>query len=174
MERRGLASATPRTSPKLALRKGCLCLGTEALTQQNPCQAVLVLDAGRLRVAVAPHCWRSWRVARRGLVDLEASDIAARRKERGEMQWMDLLTWSNLKCEKNTPFTLPVLSKTFNSRKRSRTSKVVTLRCLHTTNNNWAAISEGVSCTTLFSWPVFPCPHPWAIWFKPGPAGIQS
>lgn len=84
MERRGLASASPKTSPRLAPRKGCLCLGTEALPQPSPCQAVLVFYTGRLRVAVTPHRRRSRRIPGWGLVDLEAPDIAARRKERGE------------------------------------------------------------------------------------------
>lgn len=137
MERRGLASVSPTTSPELPLRKGSLCPSTETkMAPQNPRQAVLVLHAGRLRVAVTPHCWRSRRIAGRGLIDLEAPDIAARRRERGEMQWIHLLTRSNRKCEKNTLFSLPVLSYIFKSKKQSRTFEVVTLMWLYTANNN--------------------------------------
>lgn len=158
------AFVRPKTSPKLSV-KGFLCVSIEVLccwdariTKTAPgrtCSSRPTLLCNRdSRPPVLPkHRWmragQSW-----------SNGYCCKEKEKGKMRWIEVLTWSSLKCMDSHFFSpLPVLSNTLNRIKWRKTSKTVTFMCLYTKNkkaaNNWASIRESAAlfCSASFSFP---------------------
>lgn len=122
---------------------------------------------------MTPHCWSSWSITSRGLVDLETTDIAVRRNEKGEVHGINAQTWSSIKRKdrKERGFLIP--SSSLATHSKAGHPKWFTFMCLYTKNkkaiNN--SLYEGVSCTLLLTQLFFSLPSPLSYLFPPWPRG---
>lgn len=122
---------------------------------------------------MTPHCWSSWSITSRGLVDLETTDIAVRRNEKGKVHGINARTWSSIKRKdrKERGFLIP--SSSLATHSKAGHPKWFTFMCLYTKNkkaiNN--SLYEGVSCTLLLTQLFFSLPSPLSYLFPPWPRG---